>query len=73
MAAVSLVNRVMSFMGLESQPDFKELKKDIKGLSPRFTKEYEAQKKELKERIKTQKQQQASPTATATGESRDEL
>jgi hypothetical protein len=50
------VNRVVQFLGLEAAPDFSEVNKDIAGLSKRFTKDFEAQKKELGKRLKAQKE-----------------
>jgi hypothetical protein len=67
----------MGFMGLESKPDFSEVSEDIKGLSSRFTKEYEAKKKELKKKLKAQKketkQQEEGQVAASPQEARDEL
>jgi len=73
--AVSLVNRLVSFMGLDSTPDFKEVNKDIKDLSPRFTAEYKAKKKEVAQKLKSQKKMSPTPIVEASSSSgaRDEL
>lgn len=58
-SASSLVNRVVQFLGLEAAPDFREVNNDIAGLSPRFTKDFEAQKRQLGKRLKAQKNEKA--------------
>ncbi len=54
------MNRVVQFLGLEAAPDFREVNNDIAGLSPRFTKDFEAQKKQLGKRLKAQKNEKAT-------------